>query len=68
MFKFIFVFIGAFLFLFVFTACLVSVWVKDYDRLMDQCMSDGHKEYECVSMLRSERSTYVAPMPIVISR
>lgn len=23
----------------------------EYQRLMQQCLSDGHKEYECVSML-----------------
>lgn len=38
-------------------------------RLMQQCLDDGHKEYECVSMLRSnEAQTTVIPVPIVIGR
>ena len=34
--------------------------------LMEQCIEDGHKEYECVSMLRSPEST-VIPVPVIIA-
>jgi hypothetical protein len=38
-------------------------------RLMKQCMDDGHKEYECVAMLRrSSGTTHVVPMPVVVNR
>ena len=38
---------------------------KDDERLLKQCRDDGHKEYECVSMLRrnsSGHSTMIIPM------
>ena len=38
---------------------------KEHDRLMAECMKD-HKEYECVSMLKSNTGTTVVPMPVVI--
>ena len=36
-------------------------------KLMMECMKDGHKEYECESMLRSNRSYVPIPifMPII---
>jgi len=36
-------------------------------RLMAQCQADGHKEYECVSMLRDNRPTTVV-MPVYTGR
>lgn len=33
--------------------------------LMQQCLEDGKKEYECVAMLRSGK-TQVVPVPIVV--
>ena len=40
---------------------------QEYDRLMSQCQADGHKEYECRSMLRSGGGSHtVMPMPIRI--
>lgn len=53
---FIFAGIGAFIFMIGFA--LYSIDSNDA-RLKDECMSDGHKEYECVSMLRH-------PVPTVI--
>lgn len=32
---------------------LVVALVKDYDRLMDECLADGKKRYECVGLLKS---------------
>lgn len=37
---------------------------QKYNRLMAQCMADGKKEYECVSMLKNDVD--IVPMPIVI--
>ena len=34
-------------------------------RLMAQCMADGKKEYECVSILRKPQGS-VIPIPIII--
>lgn len=38
--------------------------VRESNRMMAQCMADGHKEYECHSMLDDHSS--VIPMPIII--
>lgn len=49
-------------------AVLVAAAIADTEntsRLMAQCQADGHKEYECVSMLRKSETT-VVPMPIAI--
>lgn len=38
---------------------------KNQNRLMGQCLADGHKEYECVSLLRREyhgTNTVVIPV------
>lgn len=49
--------------------CLVGAVVaivlsgREHSRLMAQCMADGKKEYECVSMLRTETNVV---MPVVI--
>ena len=34
-------------------------------RLMQQCLSDGKKEYECIALLDQGKSTYI-PLPIFI--
>ena len=34
---------------------------RDHERLMRQCMADGHPEYECYSKLKQD----VVPVPIV---
>lgn len=38
---------------------------KEYDRLMKQCLQDGKKEYQCVSLLKvrgtTRNSTVVVP-------
>lgn len=50
-------------------AFLIAIGVSSsraQQELMKQCLADGHKKYECVSMLRSNTS-YV-PMPIVVGR
>lgn len=39
--------------------------LQNDSRLMDACMQD-HKEYECVSMLRSRGGTTVMPMIIPV--
>ena len=45
---------------------MVVVYDSDHkERLMQQCMEDGKKEYECESMLRKPQSNIV-PMPVVI--
>lgn len=42
---------------------------SENDRLLVQCMDDGKKEYECVSMLRRNRDTVVPiPIPIIMPR
>ncbi len=41
---------------------------KHMARLMDQCMADGKKEYECYAMLHHEDKTTVVPVPVVIGR
>lgn len=48
------------------TGLLVHSANKEEARLMTQCLADGRKEYECVSMLRS--NTNVTPVPIIINR
>jgi hypothetical protein len=41
----------------------------EYVRLMNQCLADGRKEYECVGILRRGRSANMPTvMPIVIGR
>lgn len=37
---------------------LVLSWQNDA-RLKAQCLADGHKEYECVSMLRQNSNTFI---------
>lgn len=32
---------------------LVVALVKDYDKLMDECLADGKKRYECIGILKS---------------
>ena len=34
-------------------------------KLMEDCMQDGHKEYECVAMLKSNES-YPIVVPMVV--
>lgn len=36
------------------------------DRLMRECLTDGHKEYECVALLKTPQggSTIVMPLPM----
>lgn len=41
---------------------LCFVASSEDDRLMKECLADGHKEYECRSMLRDNRP----PPPVVI--
>lgn len=42
---------------------------KNDTRLLNQCLADGKKEYECVSMLRRPKSTTTfVPMPMVVPR
>lgn len=36
---------------------------KEKTRLLKQCINDGHKEYECHSMLKEDSPNYV---PIII--
>lgn len=36
-----------------------------FNRNMKECIGDGHKEYECRSMLESRRSTAPIVIPIV---
>lgn len=53
----------------VFTAtALIYSALESYERkevLMQQCLSDGRKEYECESILRGSSSSHV-PIPIVV--
>lgn len=35
-------------------ALLIVAAIKDYDRLMDECLADGKKRYECVGILNSK--------------
>lgn len=42
--------------------------IQDYHRLMVQCLSDGHKEYECHSLLDSHNQTIPVPIIIPIGR
>lgn len=45
----------------------ISETAKNDCRLLKECMNDGHKEYECVSMLRSHQSgSTIVPMPVVV--
>lgn len=37
---------------------------KESKRIMDQCIADGHKEYECHAMLDSHE--HITTMPVVI--
>lgn len=39
----------------------------EHDRLVRQCMDDGHKEYECESMLMKHEDTQLYPVVIPIS-
>lgn len=41
----------------IFVALIVLLFstLKREDGLFDACLADGHKEYECVGMLRSRR-------------
>lgn len=61
---------GAFILFFVLLFYFLFVEMgKDCEnnkRLMNQCMSDGHKEYECVSMLRRNSSSTVIPVVVPI--
>jgi len=39
--------------------------IRETDRLMKQCMADGHKEYECVGILQlNSRKTETVPIYI----
>lgn len=38
---------------------LVISGFQNQVRLMAQCRADGHKEYECVSMLRQNSNTFI---------
>ena len=42
------------------TFYLVQISIAEQESLMQQCMEDGHKEYECVSMLRRGSSSVIA--------
>lgn len=39
---------------------LVGLWFSD-QRLMEQCLADGRKEYECSAMLRGGGGTVIIP-------
>ena len=40
---------------------------NEKDRLLKQCMEDGKKEYECVSLLRRQHQNMtLMPMPMII--
>ena len=32
---------------------LITLAIKDYDTLMDECLADGKKRYECIGILKS---------------
>lgn len=40
-----------------------SLEAVEHQRLMRQCVADGRKEYECLSMLKRNETAYV---PIII--
>ena len=46
---------------------IAAMVVTDYrytSRLIDECMADGHKEWQCVALLRSNESPQmVIPVP-----
>lgn len=69
-----FYFHGKYIIIFLITisvvAFLVAVWISDTKqchKLMNQCISDGHKEYECVSMLK-RNTNQVVPIYMPIYR
>ena len=38
-----------------------------HERLMQECMADGHKEYECVGLLKGrDADPIVVPAPVII--
>jgi hypothetical protein len=41
---------------------------EKYNRLLAQCLADGRKEYECVSMLQQSRASTstLVPIPIIV--
>jgi hypothetical protein len=43
---------------------VVVVSVQQQNRLIKQCVADGHKEYECHAML--DDHTVVVPQPVVV--
>lgn len=40
----------------------------DPDRLKKECMADGHKEYECVAMLRNNYQPVPIVTPVYVGR
>lgn len=45
-------------------ACVMDQ--RQHHALMEQCMADGHKEYECVSLLRERPSQSPMLVPLLI--
>jgi hypothetical protein len=56
----------------IFIAIAIGIYgqARNEDRLIAQCLADGRKEYECVSIVQGGRSPspVVVPMPVVIGR